>query len=139
MPLRNAANTLRFYVQDTTTGKGALGLAAPGDFTSIKLSQDGTVGSDIKGAIALVEEGGGWYNFAITKAQAKKKCIAPVIITTSADLQGYGVTLYTTPVRAKRIINSAGTQIKYYDSANNLILTANRSAAAPWTWEITEA
>lgn len=130
---------MRFYVQDTTNGKGVAGLAAPGDFTSIKLSQDGAVGGDIKGSIALVNEGGGWYNFAITKAQAKFKCIAPVVIPSSADYQGYGVTMYTTPIRTKRVINSTGTQLKYYDSVGNLILTANRSGAAPWTWEITEA
>lgn len=139
MPLRNAANTLRFFVQDTTTSKGVGGLTAPASFTSIKLSQGGTPGSDIKGTIALVEEGAGWYNFAITKEQAKFKCVAPIVIPSNSDYQGYGVTMYTTPVAVKKEVNAAGTQIKHYDSAGNHILTENRSVSSPWIWTITEA
>ncbi len=139
MPLRNAANTLRFFVQDTTTAKGVAGLAAPGDFTSIKLSQDGPVGSDIKGAVVLVSEGTGWYNFAITKAQAKFKCVAPVVAPANADYQGYGVTMYTTPVKAKYTVSSSGKQVKFYDGDGNLVVTLNRSTDAPYIWEQTEA
>jgi len=140
MPLRNAANILRFFVQDTTTGKGIAGLtiAAP-DFTSIKLSQDGVVGSDIKGSISLTDEGTGWYNFAITKAQAKFNCIAAVIVPVLSDYQAYGVTLYTLPPAPKHEVSADGKEVKFFDAAGNLVVTLNRSANAPYIWTPTEA
>lgn len=140
MPLRNAANTLRFFVQDTTTGKGVSGLTVAGpDFTSIKLSQDGTPSADIKGSIALVDEGTGWYNFAITQAQAKFKCIAAVVAPANADYQAYGVTMYTMPAGPKHEISADGKIVKCYDAAGVLLVTLTRSASAPYVWTPVEA
>lgn len=92
------SETLRFFVQDSATNLGVPGLIYS-SFSSIKISQDGTPSSDVKATIALVEEGGGWYNFAITDGQAAFKCLAAIPIPSTATHQGYGVTFYP-PARA---------------------------------------
>jgi len=96
MAFKNAANTLRFFVQDTATGLGVAGLTVGGGgFTTIKLSQGGTLSADIKGDITLVAEATGWYNFAATAAYMNYTEIAPVVAPATATYQAYGVTVYT--------------------------------------------
>ena len=102
MALKNSINHARFFVQDTATGLGVAGLTVgAGSFTSIKLSQDGTLGSDIKATISLTDEGTGWYNFETTALQNNYTYIAPVVVPAIATYQTYGVTLYTEGVIAE--------------------------------------
>ena len=99
MAAKYAINTVRFFVQDTATGLGVAGLTVAGNsFTSIKLSQDGVLGADIKATITLVDEGAGWYNFVLTALQANYECISPVVVPATATYQAYGVTFYTSKI-----------------------------------------
>jgi hypothetical protein len=96
MALKNTASVAYFKVINVTTGKGVAGLTvAGGDFTSIKLDQDNTLGSDIKGSITLIDKGNGRYAFATSNAQMNYGVICPVIIMANADLEAYGVVIYT--------------------------------------------
>lgn len=99
MAAKYAINTVRFFVQDTATGLGVAALTVAGNaFTTIKLSQDGVLGADIKATITLVDEGTGWYNFATTALQANYDCIAPVVVPATATYQAFGVTFYPSKI-----------------------------------------
>jgi hypothetical protein len=96
MALKNVASTAYIFVSNTATELGVAGLTAAGSFTSIKLLQDGTLGSDIKATLAgWVDLGNGGYTFTLTIAMMNYGIIIPVAIPSTATYQGYGVAIYT--------------------------------------------
>jgi hypothetical protein len=134
MALKNVATWLRFFVVDTATGLGVPGLTVGGgSFSSIKLSQDGSLaGGDIKGSISLVDEGTGWYNFAVSALQMNKTCVSPVVVPATVTYQGYGVTVYTEATGdAYSLLNGtlgADSKVKLSTDAQDLSATLSVNA-----------
>lgn len=130
MPKKNVASTVRFFVQDTYTGLGVPSLTTS-DFSSIKLSQDGTIGADIKGSITLVNEQGGWYNFATSAAQMNYGYIVPVATTTNITYQTYGVTTYTQDPSTLPYVISKNTSFYDKDTSYTFSILFIGSTGAP--------
>jgi len=53
MALKGKTSYISLYVQNTSSGSGVTG-STTRSFSSIKLRQDGTLGSDIKSTLSLV-------------------------------------------------------------------------------------
>jgi len=113
--LKNSVSVAHLFIMDTATGLGVPSLTAAGSFTSIKLCQDGTLGSDIKATLTgWADLGGGFYSFALTAAMTNYGVITPIVIPSTATYQGYGVTIYTeTAARAgdAMIVTGGATEL----------------------------
>jgi hypothetical protein len=112
MALKNTASVAYFKVIDVTTGKGVPSLTvAGGAFTSIKLDQDNTLGSDIQGSITLVDKGNGRYAFALDAAAMNYGVVCPVVVMVNANYEAHGVVIYTeTATRGADVIDGAITR-----------------------------
>jgi len=97
MAIKNIANTAHLFVQDTTTGLGKTALSISGDFTSIKLNQDGNLSDNKIPSISgsFVEDGAGFYSFNLPLADMNYKSILPIAVMSNSNYQAFGYAIYT--------------------------------------------